>query len=222
MFANGELAQTLAETAIQQEILARRVVMHDDPPFSGKFITGVDAAYTSTEAVGCAVVMDLATRQTTQVRKVIRPCTAPYVPGFFQLREGPVVEDVLKTIDCDGPILIDGNGILHPRRLGLASYVGVRANKQTIGVAKGLLVGQMGSRHGDTAQIVYSGETVGSALWLGSRKRPVFVSVGHRVALETALSIVRACSFSGFPEPLLRAHKIAESLTKDTERGTAK
>ena len=168
------------------------------------------------------MVMDLATRQTTQIRKVVKPCTAPYVPGFFQLREGPVVEDVLRTVNCEGPILIDGNGILHPRRLGLASYIGVRANRQTIGVAKGLLVGQMGSRHGDAAQIVDSGEIVGSALWLGSRKGPVFVSVGHRVTLETALSIVRACSFSGFPEPLLRAHRIAKSLTKDLERGTAK
>jgi deoxyribonuclease V len=99
--------------------------------------------------------------------------------------------------------------------------VGVRLDKQTIGIAKGLLVGQIGCRCGDTAPIADSGEIVGSALWLGNRKRPVFVSVGHRIALESALDVIRACSYSGFPEPLVRAHRIAKTLAQDVERGTA-
>ncbi|RDE15590.1 MAG: endonuclease V [Candidatus Thorarchaeota archaeon] len=217
MFASGELAHTLAETAAQQERLAKEVIMYDDPPFDGTLVTGVDVAYSRSEAVGCAVVVDLLGRQRVRIEKATRPCTAPYVPGFFQLREGPVVEEVLKSIDCDGPILINGNGVLHPRRLGLASYVGVKMDKQTIGVAKGLLVGQIGPRCGDVAYISDSGVTVGSALWLGNRKRPIFVSVGHRTALETALSVVRASSISGFPEPLLMAHRIAKSLAQDLE-----
>jgi deoxyribonuclease V len=72
-------------------------------------------------------------------------------------------------------------------------------SKQTIGVAKKLLIGHMRPRHGDTAYIADSGTVIGCALWLGGRKRPVFVSVGHRVVLETALDVVRASSFSGFP-----------------------
>jgi deoxyribonuclease V len=219
MFADDELAQALADTAAQQQKLARNVVMLDDPPFDGKLVTGVDVAYTPSEAVGCAVVMDLTRRQTVKVEKVRKPCTVPYIPGYFQLREGPVIEDTLRAIDCHGPILVDGNGVLHPRRMGLASYVGVKLDKQTIGVAKGLLVGQIGCRHGDIADIADSGEIIGSALWVNSRKRPVFVSVGHRIALESALNVVRACSYSGFPEPLLRAHRIAVSIVHEVGRG---
>lgn len=219
MFANGELAQSLAEIAAQQERLAKEVVMNDEPPFDGKIVTGVDVAYTQNEAVGCAVALDLVTRKTVRTENARAPCTAPYVPGFFHLREGPVVEEILRRIDVEGPILIHGNGILHPRRMGLASCVGVRMHRQTIGVAKRLLVGQIASRDGDTAQISDTGEEIGASLWLGNRERPVFVSVGHRIALGTALKVVRACSFAGFPEPLRRAHRIAVSLAQDAERG---
>jgi deoxyribonuclease V len=219
MVVSAELALTLAEAAVQQERLARKVVMRDEPPFDGGLVTGVDVAYTQDQAVGCAVVTDLPRHEIVQITKVRRPCSAPYVPGFFHLREGPVIADLLRGIDVRGPILIDGNGILHPRRLGLASYIGVVMDRQTVGVAKTLLLGEIQALHHDVARIVDDGEVIGSALWLGNRKIPVFVSVGHRIALETALDVVRACSFSGFPEPLRKAHSIAKSLLNDYRGG---
>jgi deoxyribonuclease V len=215
MVVSAELAPTLAEAAVQQERLARKVVMCDEPPFDGGLVTGVDVAYTQDQAVGCAVVMDLPRHEIVQITKVRRPCSAPYVPGFFHLREGPVIADLLRGMDAEGPILIDGNGILHPRRLGLASYMGVTMNRQTVGVAKTLLLGEIQAFHHDVAEIVDAEEVIGSALWLRNRKTPVFVSVGHRIALETALDVVRACSSSGFPEPLRKAHCIAKSSVND-------
>ena len=219
MAVSAELTQTLAETVALQENMAKRVIMHDEPPFDGTLVTGVDVTYLEDKAVACAVTMDLPRRRIVQIETRRQPCTVPYVRGFLQLREGPIVANLLKAIGFTGPILIDGNGILHPRRLGLASYLGVTMDRQTIGVAKSLLLGEIQMRHDDAAQIVDGDEVIGSALWLGSRKRPMFVSVGHRIALESALKVVRASSLAGFPEPLLRAHSISKSLASDAKGG---
>ncbi len=221
MTANAELIQAVAQAETQQMELANRVIVRDEPPFDGLLVTGIDVAYTDTDALGCAVVMDLHSQIVVQIRKRTCECRTPYLPGFFQLREGPVVAAILGELEPTGPILINGNGVLHPRRLGLASYLGVTMDKQTIGITKTLLQGKIQTRSGDTAGIVDAGQAVGSALWLNDRKRPVYVSVGHRISLETALEVVRATSVHGFPEPLRRAHSIAKSMAETLHGGGA-
>jgi len=220
MTANAELIQAVAQAETQQIDLAKRVVIRDEPPFDGLLVTGIDVAYTDIDALGCAVVMNLYSQTVVQIEKRTCECRTPYMPGFFQLREGPVTAAILGRLKSTGPILINGNGVLHPRRLGFASYLSVTMDKQTIGITKTLLQGKIQPRSGDTAEIVDVGLTVGSAMWLNDKKRPVYVSVGHRISFEAALEVVRATSVHGFPEPLRRAHSIAKSMAGTLHGGS--
>ncbi|MFW9943712.1 MAG: endonuclease V [Candidatus Sifarchaeia archaeon] len=205
---NEKIAQLRAE----QVRLAKRVIAEDVPPFSSSIVTGIDVSYTEDAAVGCAVVMDLGSRETIRTEQRTVECTAPYIPGYFFLREGPVLVELLRNLDETGPILIDGNGVLHPRRLGLASHLGVHLDLQTIGVAKKLLLGEIQPRQGNAARIIDGHDCIGVGLWLGKRKKPVYVSLGHRISLDTAVTVVEQASIDGYPEPLRRAH----SLSKET------
>lgn len=205
------------EAKAEQERLAALVVRNDDSDINLQFVSGVDVAYLKDAAIGCAVVMDVKSRKI--VREVCEEVedVAPYIPGFFHLREGPVIEKLVRAISPRGPVLIDGNGILHPRRCGLASYIGVKMNLQTIGVTKKLLLGKIGNREGDIAPIVDKNETLGAAVWLKGKQKPIYVSIGHRVSLETAINVVQTISYTGYPEPLRRAHILSNEVLRKRE-----
>ncbi|MFW9802840.1 MAG: endonuclease V [Candidatus Thorarchaeota archaeon] len=204
--------QTKLKNASREQVdLAKRVVKKDLPPYDRGIVTGVDVHYHGFLAFGCAVVIDVETLRPVQTVTLDREVQFDYIPGYLYLREGPIVLDLLKLLDVTGPVLIDGNGVLHPRRLGLASYVGVVSNTQTIGVAKSLHIGTMGLRDGDEATIRDEDELIGMAVWLGKVK-PVFVSVGNNITLSTSVKIVKDCYVDGYPEPLRIAHRTAKSL----------
>jgi deoxyribonuclease V len=170
----------------------------------------VDVSYSNGTAYGCATVMDFQTKELVHSETITTECETEYIPGFFFLREGPIVIELLKRIMQAGPVLIDGNGVLHPRRCGLASQVGLMINRQTIGVTKSLFLGTLASRKDDIALVTESGEQVGAALWLPRKTNPIFVSIGHRLSLETAIKIVKETSLFGYPEPLRQAHMLAK------------
>jgi deoxyinosine 3'endonuclease (endonuclease V) len=211
------LAQILADAEAEQLAGAKKIIPYDNPPFDGKYVIGIDVSYSDSIACGCGSVMDFQSKEIVHLESLISTCKISYIPGFFFLREGPIIIELLKRIKHAGPLLIDGNGILHPRRCGLASQVGIKMNRQTIGVAKSLLLGTMGARTDDIAAITESGEQIGTALWLGKKKKPVFVSIGHRLSLETAVNIVKATSIFGYPEPLRQAHLLAKKVCKIEE-----
>ncbi len=94
---------------------------------------------------------------------------------------------------------------------GLASYVGVKLDVPTIGVAKNLLLGELGLREDEMAPIIDDGETIGAAVWSGKRKSPIYVSIGHKISLDTAIEIVKSCSIYRIPEPLRCAHICASN-----------
>jgi len=202
--------ELVAQLKVEQKRLSGRVVMEDVPPFEGTTVTGVDVSYSENVAAGCAVVMNVESNEIIQTEQKTLECFTPYIPGYFFLREGPGLIELLRDLDETGPVLIDGNGILHPRRFGLASHLGVHLDLQTIGVAKKLLLGDMQPRQGNTASILDGNDCVGMALWLNGRKKPVYVSVGHRISLSTAVKIIQYSSISGYPEPLRRAHHISK------------
>jgi deoxyribonuclease V len=209
----SDIDERLKKAAKEQITLASQVVMEDLPPFDASIVTGIDVHYSGSQAVGCAVVIDSETLKPIQTVTLNREAQFDYIPGYLYLREGPIVLDLLKLLDFTGPVLIDGNGVLHPRRLGLASYVGVVSNAQTIGVAKTLHIGTTGSRVGEAASICDNEEVIGMAVWLGKEK-PVFVSVGNNITLSTSIRIVRECTVDGYPEPLRLAHRIAKDLAR--------
>ncbi len=188
-------------------------------------IAGVDVGFEDQGQVARAavVVLDfpaLTLRHQVLARKVV---TFPYIPGLLSFREVPAILEALAQLEkWPDVLLVDGQGIAHPRRLGIASHLGVWCDVPTIGVAKSRLVGQ----HAPVAENVgawqplYEGrEVIGAALRTRAGVKPVYVSIGHRVSLETAIDLVMHCT-RGYrlPEPLRLAHHLA-SVEKGGKEG---
>jgi deoxyribonuclease V len=140
-----------------------------------------------------------------------KPCTFPYVPGLLSFREAPaVIEAVGRLPHRPDLLMCDGQGVAHPRGLGLAAHVGLWLDLPTIGVAKSRLCGEFrppGRRRGSHTQLRFEGRTVGSVLRTADGVRPLFVSVGHRISLGQAVRWTLRCG-RGYrlPEPTRQAH----------------
>jgi deoxyribonuclease V len=197
--------------AKEQEKLAKKVKRYDDPPNRSSILTGVDVAYSAEYAIGHAIVIDNITKETVNSASVTKEIESDYIPGFFQLREGPILIDLIKKLRTPGIVLVDGNGILHPRRFGLASYLGLKMDVRTIGVAKKLMLGRTGRRSGSAAPIIDQGEVIGKAVW-ANENRPIYVSIGHRVSLESSVNVVIESSVRGYPDVLRKAHIMSRRL----------
>ncbi len=148
-------------------------------------------------------------------------CRFPYVPGLLAFREGPSILAAFRRLRTRPDLLIfDGQGIAHPRRFGIAAHIGVLLDLPAIGCAKSRLTGAHdapGPARGEWTPLVDGGETVGAALRTREGVKPVYVSIGHRVDLETAVAYVLRCG-GGYrlPEPTRQAHQAAGS---DAGRG---
>jgi len=208
--------------AIQRE-LATRVsqISEVDKP---RFIAGVDisAARGQGVATGAVVVLDYPALKMVEVKTVNEKLAFPYIPGLLSFRESPLVLAACeKLMVIPDLILVDGQGLAHPRRLGLASHLGLLLDTPTIGCAKSRLCGhhkELGSQAGSFAELVDNGEVIGAVLRSKPDISPLYVSVGHKVDLETAISWVLACC-RGYriPEPLRLAHLAAGGNIKEKE-----
>ncbi len=135
----------------------------------------------------------------------------PYVPGFLGFREAPALVAAYHKLETKPDlILVDGHGIAHPRSLGIASHVGVLLNVPTIGVAKSLLVGEL-----DGDNLVYNDKVIAKALITKKGSKPLYISTGHRVSLNTAVEIVKSCVGKlKAPIPIQAAHNGANQFRK--------
>jgi deoxyribonuclease V len=138
----------------------------------------------------------------------------PYVPGLLGFREAPAAADALERLSAvPDAILVDGQGYAHPRRFGLACHIGRMTGLPTVGCAKSVLLGRhgpLGSERGDWALMRDRGETVGAAVRTRRNVSPVYVSVGHRVDLESAIALVLGCCGRyRLPETTRMAHHAA-------------
>jgi deoxyribonuclease V len=209
----------------QQSALAERVRAVDElGPVNA--VAGVDVGFEEGKTVARAAVVVLEFRQLLPVAAAVarRPVTFPYVPGLLAYRELPAIFGALEQLDREPDlILVDGQGRAHPRRFGIACHLGVLLDKPTIGCAKSILVGKAEppeDRIGAWTPLVHSGETVGAALRTKRGTNPIYVSVGHRVRLETAIALVLDCC-KGYrlPETTRLAHHVAGGATLDLETG---
>ena len=181
-----------------------------------RFIAGVDisAANAQGMATGAVVVLEYPELRVVETQVAQGRPNFPYVPGLLSFRESPLTlaacEKLTITPDL---ILVDGQGIAHPRRLGLASHLGLFLDTPTIGCAKSLLCGQHeepGAKPGSYAEVVDRGETIGVALRTRPGVKPVYVSIGHKVDLETAIYwVMKCCRDYRLPEPTRLAHLAA-------------
>jgi len=190
-------------------------------------VAGVDSGFAGDAVQAAIVVLAYPTMETREVRTAQRPLTFPYVPGLLSFREAPAVLAAAAALTGEPDlIMVDGQGIAHPRRFGIASHLGVLLDRPTIGCAKSRLVGHhepVGSRPGDFACLSDRGEIVGAALRTKAGANPIYVSIGHKIDLPAAIKYVLAtCRGYRLPEPTRRAHLAAAGkceARRRTEQG---
>lgn len=204
-----------------QIALSKMVIKEDRISMPIKYVAGVDVAYVGEHAVGAAAVLKIDDLKPLEVKLSFVKVKFPYIPTLLSFREMPAAVAAIRKLETTPDIfLVDGQGIAHPYRLGFASHLGVALDIPTIGVAKRLLCGEVVG-HGDLWRpIIHDGEVVGAAVYTKRGAKPIYVSIGHRVSLETAIRIVVACTKNHrIPEPLHISHTSAERAKKEFMRG---
>jgi len=177
-------------------------------------IAGVDIGIRGERARAAIVVF--AWPELVEVERSIAelPVRFPYVPGLLGFREVPCLVKAYERLEVRPDVaLVDGHGLAHPRRFGVATHFGVELDLPTIGVGKSLLVGThraVGPRRGSGVRLVHLGEVIGTVLRTRAGVQPVIVSIGHRVDLVTAVRLVLRCALRyRLPEPIRAAHHAA-------------
>ncbi len=191
----------------EQRELSEQVVL-DDGFGDIDLVAGVDQAFPDGDALTCIVVCYADSLDVVESVYGVEEDPEPYVPGLLSYRELPSIRDAFAALEHDPDlVLIDGNGYLHMRRLGLASHAGVALDVPTVGVAKNLLVGEVEA--GDFPKAVRDeGELLGYEVRTKEGCNPVYVSPGHRVSHETSVELVeRFVDGHKLPEPIFLADK---------------
>ncbi|WP_030208666.1 endonuclease V [Streptomyces sp. NRRL S-87] len=191
-----------AEARAVQDELRTRVVLDESGPVAGRgLVAGVDVAYDDERdlVAAAAVVLDAGTLEVVEEATAVGHVTFPYVPGLLAFRELPTVLAALDALTAVPDLVVcDGYGLAHPRGFGLACHLGVVTGLPTVGVAKNpftFTYDEPGARRGDHASLrAADGSEVGRALRTQDGIKPVFVSVGHRVSLDTACAHALALS----------------------------
>lgn len=210
--------------ALQSE-LARRVRLEDDyPPL--RILAGVDVGFEADGNItrAAAVLIDAQTLQPIAEVVARRPTRMPYIPGLLSFRELPAVLQALSELpQTPDLVFVDGQGVAHPRGLGIAAHLGVITDLPTIGVAKSILVGQhgeVGPMRGDRTELVHRGKVIGTVLRSKDRTRPLIVSPGHRVSQASAAALVLACCTRyKLPEPTRLADRLASRRDRSGQLG---
>lgn len=209
-----------SEAIALQRALAAQVRCADDlGPV--RTVAGVDVSMQryATEGFAAIVVLAVPAMTVVEVAGARLPLTMPYIPGLLSFREVPLVLAAYERLATKPDLLVvDGHGRAHPRRIGIASHLGLVLDRPTIGCAKSILVGThepLDAPKGSRQPLIHRGERVGYAVRTKDGVNPVFVSCGHRVSDETAVDWVLACA-RGYrlPEPTRQAHLASNALRK--------
>ena len=201
----------LHDNAIKfQEQLAKKIITRDDFNREIDYVCGVDVSYKKEIAHCSAAIVKKNTLEVIEVVESKSNVKFPYIPGLFILRELNPIRHTIKLLKNPFQLLlVDGHGILHPRRCGLACHIGVITDNPTIGVAKSLLCG---SNQPDCF-VKHNEEVLGYAINReGKLKKMIYVSIGHKISLPTAVRLVKSLTKRGelTPEPL----RIADIASK--------
>lgn len=203
---------TPAEAAKIQKDLEKRISLVDD--FNKiEQVGGVDVKYikSSSKAAAAAVVFSFPGLELLETQVVEGEVTFPYVPGFFSFREIPLLIPALEKLKTTPHLmLVDGQGIAHPQRMGLAAHIGILMDIPTIGCAKSRFIGtheEPAKEKGAYTYLYDKTEVIGAVLRTRTNISPVYVSIGHKISLLTAVELVLKCTTKfRIPQPLRTAH----------------
>jgi deoxyribonuclease V len=218
--APHRFALSPAEAILVQRRLAGRV--EATPPRRPlRKLAGVDCAFSADgeRCLAAVVLWDLETRAVLEQRSASAPLRFPYVPGLLSFRETPAILAALRRLRATpDALLVDGHGFAHPRRFGIACHLGVLTGIPTLGVAKSRLIGahaEPGAARGSAAPLLHDGARIGTVVRTREGSKPLYVSVGHLVDLESAVALVlAACDGHRLPEPTRRADRAVAELKR--------
>ncbi len=177
-------------------------------------VAGVDIGFEGDLARAAVVVLSYPDLEPLNQSVARVPVTFPYIPGLLAFREAPAAVAALEALSTEPDLfIVDGHGLAHPRRMGIACHLGVLLDKPTIGCAKSRLVGtfrEPGTERGAWTRLYAGDEVIGALVRSRSGVRPIFVSIGHKVDLETAINLTLGCC-RGYrlPETTRWAHRVA-------------
>jgi len=210
---NWQITQDEARQ-IQTELAAR--ISRQDEVGDVRLVAGVDISAPDDRgyARAAVVVLNYPELKLVEHRVVEQRVTFPYVPGLLSFRESPLIIAACEKLDSEPDlILVDGQGIAHPRRFGLASHLGLLWDRPTVGCAKSRLCGEhqlVAPEPGSHAELTHNGEVIGAALRTKLRTNPLYVSIGHKVDLQAAITwTLNCCLGLRLPEPTRLAHLAA-------------
>ncbi|MGO9139007.1 MAG: deoxyribonuclease V [Syntrophales bacterium] len=198
---------------IQQELKGKLILDNKQLPGRISTIAGADISYSKQNDMFFAAIALLAypTMDVMEEISLTERAPFPYIPGLLSFREGPALlkafEKLTRVPDC---VIFDGQGIAHPRGIGLASHMGLFLDIPTIGCAKKRLVGvhdEVGDEAGDYADLMLDGRILGAVVRTKKKVKPLFISPGHKIDLQRAIDVVLSCC-RGYrlTEPVRRAH----------------
>lgn len=203
--------------ALQRELAVR--IIHEDQLDEVRHVAGVDMAINEENGLARAAVVLLSYPSMEMIERHIyeEPIRMPYVPGLLSFREAPAVLGAFSQLrQRPELIMVDGMGIAHPRRIGIASHLGLWLDLPTIGCGKSLFVGKyekagLGEEAGSWVPLIDKNEVIGAVVRTRTRVNPMFISTGHRISLQTSIHYVLACS-KGYrlPEPTRQADKLSK------------
>jgi deoxyribonuclease V len=201
----------LYELKKEQYKLAQKVILKDG--FTKiKTIGGVDCAQVKDKLIACAVVCEFPSLKLIEKQTFILPDPLPYRPGFLAYREMPAIIEAFNKLEQEPDLLlVDGPGILHPRKFGMASHLGLALNKPTIGLTNKFSIG-----HVENGKIYLDNEIVGFEIETREHANPLYLSPGHLISLGACLRIIQQCIKypHKLPEPLHLAHQLVNKERK--------
>jgi len=200
-----------------QKHLSKMIIPHDCLPNKIKYIAGVDVSYSDGRSYGAVVVLEYATMNLIEQETSSQRTIFPYIPTFLAFRELPAAVAATRKLKTRPDIfMVDGHGTAHPRRFGFACHFGLAVKTPTIGVAKNLLCGEVKGSKGCWKPVIDGREVIGAAVFTKPSRKPIYVSVGHKVSLETAIRLVLDCAkIHRIPEPIRQAHIAAERAKQE-------
>jgi deoxyribonuclease V len=202
-----------------QEILQKKVKI---TPLKKKpeYIAGVDASFLNNKVIGVACLYRYPDIIFLEESSAVARVLFPYIPGFLSFREGPVIMEAVKRLKIKPDlILFDGQGIAHPKGLGIASHIGVLLDLPTIGCAKSRLIGEykeLEMKKGNRSSLRYHGKIVGAVLRTRDDVRPLFISPGNKIDLRGSIDVALGCTRQfRLPEPLRMADFISKKIKRE-------
>ncbi len=186
-----------------------------------QLVAGADVAYCKRDRLlyGAVVVMNLSSISVVETSCATLPETFPYIPGYLSFREGPVLLKAFEgTSTIPDAVIFDGQGLAHPRGLGLATHLGLFLDLPTVGCAKSRLTGEyenLGEEKGDWCELHQKGRPIGAVVRTKKGVRPLFVSIGYGLTLDESIHIVLKTAYKyRIPEPLREAHRLATLIRR--------